>query len=1163
MKSESKNFNVTEVALSGTNLIEASAGTGKTFSIAILVLRMIVEKNIPIDKQLIVTFTNYAVAELQERIRKFLSEAAEIVSLSEKDLKENAEKYEKIILQICNNYPDKKELRDRLRQSQLLLDEASIVTIHGFCQRMLNEFAFESGQNFQVELQADVSYLIDRVTNEFWRNEISTIEPGIFEFKDLEKTRSFFKEILNQGLNGTQFDVNASHPIKHGKSASEVIELYKNFRIEFENEKARLERFIVDRRESLQEDLKVSKPAEKKYLELLDNPSLMLKTAYDYYKSESNPKLKVQYYDKLGSPFWHDVKCLVEKEKEQKRKRNDIIVAILYSKQDFYLERLNRLIEDSGILTFDHLISNLHRSIVIDNNQNLKRLIRSKYSAVFIDEFQDTDVVQFELFEKLFIDDRSEESSTLFLIGDPKQSIYSFRGADVESYLHAKSKVENSYSMNVNFRSSPKMIKAANEFFTASGDDVFGYGEGKDSGLFIGYTEVESRHEKKKLLKDGSEYDHSLLFCAANSVDVNNKQIVDTVKFLLNPAENFQMQDKDDTLESLKPKDIAILTRDKKTGREIKKILHKNNIPAVSIDDEMVTKSVEAKEMVLILQAMLNPSISHINSALFLTFLNTVYKSRSKENLPVQFVNEITAVEKFADYRRIIEENGFYQAFMSLMDDFSVEETLSGSNASQRSLSNILQLSEILHDLQYRKGLSTEELVDWLKRATTPDAGKDDEYALRIESDEEAISIMTLHKSKGLEFPIVFIQGLKDAEIKEHRLVKLKSPIPTDNAHSVRTLRHPLDLNDQEMGEIIKYERQEIRRLIYVGITRAAYQCYVFYSNSGLGKAGAPLFEMYQKVQDSMVVDKKFEPQSIDSDLKISGNEKDTISLASFNAANAVASTSPWSILSYTALRRPHEITPTLPGKVNSDYDQFIFYDLPRGANAGTKLHELFENIHFQSDFGDFESLSDYEKNQLTVFNRKKGQGEDDFSREIAEMVNHVMSARIEADHDSFALIEIPAEKKIHEMEFDFSLNQSKVTALEPLLSQYDIKLNPDLKEMHGIMNGFIDLLFEHNGRFYILDWKSNHLGYDVSDYIGDNLNAAMNDNQYKLQYLIYTIAVHRYLKQRLGEHYNYETHFGGAIYVFLRGARAGEKSGIYFERLEERFVEEMDKVMG
>lgn len=1161
MKSESKNFNVTEVALSGTNLIEASAGTGKTFSIAILVLRMIVEKNIPIDKQLIVTFTNYAVAELQERIRKFLSEAAEIVSLSEKDLEENAEKYEKIILQICNNYPDKKELRDQLRQSQLLLDEASIVTIHGFCQRMLNEFAFESGQNFQVELQADVSYLIDRVTNEFWRNEISTIEPGIFEFKDLEKTRSFFKDVLVGGLSEIKFGVNTLNPLLTGKSLQDLFEDFKKIQEGLFEDKERLIEYIDSNIEEIRKDIIGNKNSKDRYEILLNNPDVFLESALDYYRK--NWDKIAGYYDKFTSPFWSECRNLVAREKDVKNSKASLLASILYSNQDFYRSRLNQLIEDSGILTFDHLISNLHRSIVIDNNQNLKRLIRSKYAAVFIDEFQDTDVVQFELFEKLFIDDRSEESSTLFLIGDPKQSIYSFRGADVESYLHAKSKVENSYSMNVNFRSSPKMIKAANEFFTASGDDVFGYGEGKDSGLFIGYTEVESRHEKKKLLKDGSEYDHSLLFCAANSVDVNNKQIVDTVKFLLNPAENFQMQDKDDTLESLKPKDIAILTRDKKTGREIKKILHKNNIPAVSIDDEMVTKSVEAKEMVLILQAMLNPSISHINSALFLTFLNTVYKSRSKENLPVQFVNEITAVEKFADYRRIIEENGFYQAFMSLMDDFSVEETLSGSNASQRSLSNILQLSEILHDLQYRKGLSTEELVDWLKRATTPDAGKDDEYALRIESDEEAISIMTLHKSKGLEFPIVFIQGLKDAEIKEHRLVKLKSPIPTDNAHSVRTLRHPLDLNDQEMGEIIKYERQEIRRLIYVGITRAAYQCYVFYSNSGLGKAGAPLFEMYQKVQDSMVVDKKFEPQSIDSDLKISGNEKDTISLASFNAANAVASTSPWSILSYTALRRPHEITPTLPGKVNSDYDQFIFYDLPRGANAGTKLHELFENIHFQSDFGDFESLSDYEKNQLTVFNRKKGQGEDDFSREIAEMVNHVMSARIEADHDSFALIEIPAEKKIHEMEFDFSLNQSKVTALEPLLSQYDIKLNPDLKEMHGIMNGFIDLLFEHNGRFYILDWKSNHLGYDVSDYIGDNLNAAMNDNQYKLQYLIYTIAVHRYLKQRLGEHYNYETHFGGAIYVFLRGARAGEKSGIYFERLEERFVEEMDKVMG
>ena len=224
---EAINFKVNEVPLSGTNLIEASAGTGKTFSIGILVLRTIVEKNIPIDNQLIVTFTNYAVAELQDRIRKFLSQAIEIASASEQELVLIADRFEQPIVEICERFEDKTELITRLRQSQLLLDEASIFTIHGFCQRMLNEFAFESGQNFQTELQADVSYLIERVTNEFWRNEITTLDKDLFESKDLKKVRAYFKEILKQGLNNTQFDVNVSSPIKDNGKISDIIECYK------------------------------------------------------------------------------------------------------------------------------------------------------------------------------------------------------------------------------------------------------------------------------------------------------------------------------------------------------------------------------------------------------------------------------------------------------------------------------------------------------------------------------------------------------------------------------------------------------------------------------------------------------------------------------------------------------------------------------------------------------------------------------------------------------------------------------------------------------------------------------------------------------------------------------------------------------------------------
>lgn len=1159
---EAINFKVNEVPLSGTNLIEASAGTGKTFSIGILVLRTIVEKNIPIDNQLIVTFTNYAVAELQDRIRKFLSQAIEIASASEQELVLIADRFEQPIVEICERFEDKTELITRLRQSQLLLDEASIFTIHGFCQRMLNEFAFESGQNFQTELQADVSYLIERVTNEFWRNEITTLDKDLFESKDLKKVRAYFKEILKQGLNNTQFDVNVSSPIKDNGKISDIIECYKGYLKELETEWERLECFIAEDNTRLKVDVESNSNTRKKYSDLLGQPRLMLQVTFDYFKANK----AAGYFDKFSSPYWNDVKSLVERENNLNNEKNKVIVAILYANRDYYLDVLNQSINDSGVLTFDHLILNLHRSIVAGNNKKLKELIRQKYRVAFIDEFQDTDVIQFQLFEKLFIDDQYDDDTTLFLIGDPKQSIYSFRDADVESYLHAKSKVDHIYTMNTNFRSSTRMIEAANEFFKASGDNVFGYEAEKETGIYIGYTEIQANKHNKKFLRRQEEVEETLLFCNANDAATSQTQLVETVKYLLNPEEQIQLADKEDNqLRAVRPRDIAVLTRDKYSAKAIKEKLHALGIPAVSVDDTLVTKSTEAKEMGLVLQAMLKPDIKNIRSALFLTFLNTVYKNLTAENLPVLFIDEIKAIEKFSHYHEIMLYQGFYQAFMILMEDFSVEENLSLNYASQRSLANILQLSEILHDLQYRKGLDPEELMDWLRRADSQDS-EEGEYTLRIESDEEAVSIMTLHKSKGLEFPIVLIEGLKDSALKDDQLVKVKPGGHAGNNDCIRTLRHPLDLDQEGLDLWKANDRREIRRLIYVGITSAEYQCYVFYSTHwSTGFNTSPLKEMMENLGESTRVKKGFVPPFTDYAYKDILPDKKELTIKSFNPADIEPANSAWRIFSYTALRQPHSFAPAFQEHAGSDYDHFVFNLLPRGANVGTKLHDLFENIDFQTEFGTGANLSDYERRLLSLFNRKKANGEEeDYSEYIAQMLEHTLNAKIGVDGSMILLKNVLSGKRIHEMEFDFCLNQENIKPnLTPLLSEYDINLSPDLTQLQGIMNGFIDLLFEHEGRYFILDWKSNHLGYRLENYESPGLNEAMKDNQYKLQYLIYSIAVHRFLKQRLRDSYDYDVHFGGVIYVFLRGVRAGAATGIYFDRPEVGFVDKLDKIFG
>lgn len=1131
-------FDVRTVPLSGKNLVEASAGTGKTFSIGILILRMLIEKQIPLENQLIVTYTNFAVAELQERIRAFIKEAYNAAT--------GRSCNEALILSLIENAPDKEGLQDRLRAALLLLDEAPIMTIHGFCQQMLFEFAFETGQPFQLELQTNVDEFIDNTINAFWRRELSLLPVNMLELKDLEALRKMLKELFSKGLAGTYFAGHSS--IGDNLDINYYQAAMQQAQADLTAKKEAIFAYPSQHKaELLAEISKAGKAAERAFADKIDNPEQMFAEAL----KGLTKKGVAAYFQKLQSPYWKLYEEYLAIKAGIDMQTHLVTDVLLLRAQRDYLPVLKEKIRQSNVLTFDAMILNLHKAIVIDNNEKLCTLIREKYKVVFIDEFQDTDHIQFQLFKKLFVEQPEENGGTLFLIGDPKQSIYAFRNADVESYLYASTLVDNKYSMNTNFRSSQSMIHAANHFFNAAGAAAFGY-EASDTQQIMYHT-VAAKHATRKLLKEGMEQENALFFAPGKNEQIAFEGICEEIAALLNPVNGYQLQSDEATPpRPVRPEDIAILVRQSKFGRSIKQQLQKLEIPAVNIDDSRVLDTKEAQDLSLILQAMILPNIKNVKSALYLTFLHDLYMDASGTAINISAIDDIALLALFSEYHQLVMEQKTFQALMKLFSDFNLQQQFSKHFGKQRVLSNIMQLAELLHQQQYRKALNADELWVWLRQSAGAQVAGD-EFTLQIESDEHAVQILTLHKSKGLEYPIVFVYGVHtQPDIRDLQLHTLKT------GNGSRVLKLKPDLEEKEQQQLLKNEDQELRRLIYVAITRAAYRCYIYYSSDKF--SGKPLHQLMQTIPaDSGIVT---EYSNTAMTVRYRPASSDIITTTALNSRLAEQSRSQWGLFSYSALSIKHEFEPRLYSNDLKAYDQFIFNQLERGADIGTKLHELFEQIDFRKDYS--VPQLDYLSNKLLKsFDRIEKGKEVIYAPMIAQLLQHVLQAQISIGDITFSLTEIPVAKRLNELEFMFPmLQEESVQALVALLRHYDTGIQDKYQQLNGMMTGFIDLLFEHEGRFYILDWKSNYLGFTVNDYEGDNLAQAMHHSQYTLQYLIYTVAVHKFLQQRMGDAYDYEQHFGGVIYVFLRGARSGQSSGIFTDRPDKLFIEALEQAM-
>jgi exodeoxyribonuclease V beta subunit len=962
-----KDFDVLNIELEGKNLIEASAGTGKTYSVTMMALRLILEKEIPVNQILMVTFTEAAAAEMAERLVKFISIALE----KAKGNKISDQKINSIVQH--NNH----HLR-LLEQASLSCDELKIFTIHGFCNKTLTEFAFESNQSFGYEITNNDQEVFQEVFNQFWRNEIILNRLNDWDY-------SIYKSVLNDLI------------FKSSTSPEETLTKY-----------------------IFKKDSDLNNSDQVYYL--------------DYFLELSNKiRLEVAEY----------------KNKYQLLSYDDLIL------------RLFEVTEDN------------------DRKIALSRQLQKKYKAVFIDEFQDTDKYQFEIFSKLFPD------TAQFYVGDPKQSIYSFRGADLDTYLKVKNQDDViCSSMNTNFRSSKNIIKAVNRFYSLQKNPF--------NNEMISYKEVFA-HQKESLIIDKRNdrvlNPMSIKFDNYLTAETN-KTVVNRVLFYLNHCSIKT----EDSARPVKPEDIVVLCRTKKNSALLREALIQQGVPAVTVDGTNVLSSNESDLIQDLLRLLIQPDRN-----LLLRVLISNYMGYSPEELKqFDFSTELLRIKSI---KSEISRSGIFTVLHQLVHLYHREEIIKKrfGLTYNRMKSNVLQLIDLIHSKVTGDHLNYEMLPVWISREKDKEAeGGFTEQ--RLESDENAVKLLTIHKSKGLEFGITIVPIYKSS----------------------------FGWSDEDL------------RVNYVAITRAKYKVDIVCSKSARSSQKEFISILNSLNNDvELFDDHEFhidEPEYFNP-------QEDNNKIVEFQEPLPNPINKSWKITSYSALAIHEDFIPKNEEIALEDYDKFVFEEMPKGPFAGVFLHSLFENADFCSEHF-LEYLGSLNNNYISKTNIYR--------------YNQFLNEVLQADFSDIDLTNISNKQRLNEFEYHLKLKENtSISALSYFLKKEGRK---EEEKISGLLKGFIDLVFEYDGKYYLLDWKSNYLGNTLDAYSEQNMKAAMEANSYDLQYHIYSIALCRYLEQRITD-FSFEKHFGGGFWVFLRGCRNGQKNGVYHIKPDKNIFDELSSL--
>ncbi|MZR63881.1 exodeoxyribonuclease V subunit beta [Alcanivorax sp. DP30] len=1186
--------------LHGAQLIEASAGTGKTFTLAALYLRLVLghgderafHRPLLPPEILVVTFTEAATEELRERIRDRLADAARTFA----DPQACAD--DPVLSQLLEDYAEpnaRKQCAQRLDAAAQWMDEAAIYTIHGFCNRMLKQHAFDSGSLFSLELQEDASDEQQQAARDYWRNIISRFPVSaanqlqseklgnpdnlLKEARPLLGLKEADPEQLPDSVKKwlTQTDPQAEiDRLARQQLAEALPDFFEWLRAAQDNKWLNGNSYRTK-----------SVPGMLKTLKRYANGEGLRDKDYEtlYKFSEDGLKLTKSGQDhRPDFVFCKTLDRMLIGRENTRLPRTDLLAHVAA----WIDRRVDQVRRQTATLGFDDMLTRLRDALDGDNGERLAAVIRTQFPVALIDEFQDTDPVQYGIFSALY---QNQPDTGWFMIGDPKQAIYAFRGADVFTYLKARKATEGCHhTLGRNFRSAHAMVHAVNELFSYS-DRTFGdVFRMEKTGSPFPFEPVEAQGRKEQLEVDGTPTAGITLWVEdrdkAVSAGQYRQQMAERcateIAGLLNGAvkgnTGFR---KGDGFQPLQPNDIAILVRDRTEAKAIRDALMERSVRSVYLSDQdSVFAQPEAADLLLILHACASPeSDSRVRSALACASLDMAYAELDAINQDEVLWEKL--VEQFHDYRQQWQQQGVLPMLRNLLMDFHVPVRLSQSLDGERALTNLLHLSELLQHMATQLD-GEQALIRYLEETVEQQSNNSKESILRLESDDDRVKVITIHKSKGLEYPLVylpFICSFRPAD-------KSKPPLRFHDDDRLHVSLEP-DAEDERKAD--EERLAEDMRLLYVALTRACHTCTLGIAPYVKGNSKTNQLEksavgrlLFGDGIENNALTKSLAPFVSENIRVIAPPESNDDHYLPAEQDLALLppqvppphKRTPWWIASYSALKHVQEtLAPADPrsDQLAEQPDQDAspeqdplpgtIHAFPRGAAPGTLLHDFLE-LAANQDF--VATLSMPEPFEQTLEEKLQARGWQEYREAINQWWKVALQTPLPLADSQVSLHHM--QRYVPEMEFMLPAHRVSVAELDQQIRDHihPAQTRPRLEAdtLNGMLKGFIDLVFEHDGKYYVLDYKSNWLGVDDNAYTRDAMTRAVLDKRYEVQYVLYLLALHRLLKSRLGDNYNPEQHLGGAVYVFLRGLQ-GPAAGTVFDRPDTALIERLDAMFG
>lgn len=1236
--------------LSGTSLIEASAGTGKTYTLTTLYVRLLVERRLPPREILVVTYTNAATAELRGRVRDRI---LDVLAAGERAARSaplgddpETEAHLRDLAAKAAADPD----GDALLRALAGFDEAAIFTIHGFCQRTLQENAFESGMPFDAELAPKSKPIEQTLAHDLFRRLLADAEPALVRWLvDGAGARwgftpdALYRNLLSKlGADDDMPLLPEPEPEPERDADAERAALVADVAAARRDWADAWRAGRLEIRESFTNPDRMNQRSYKlvqideKFIPAFDRIAQRIEDAGDDDGAVSAVEIPGDVFAKFTTeglaqgtkkgqdPIVHPLLLEFDRVWAQteglEARREARVLELRRRFVELAREESARRRDERHLYFFDDLLSEVRRALRGSGGARLAALLRERYPIALIDEFQDTDPVQYDVFRRVWHDASEEAGLGLVLIGDPKQAIYSFRGADVFTYLAAHEDAAGSvYGLERNYRSDPGLIAAVNGLFGRP-DDPFRL-EG------IEFAPVASRPDFEPAFEAGAGAYGALrvLMLERDSIEPGTGESIDVdslleARFGRTVGVRATANDLARRLESgakvdgepLAPSDVAILCRKKSEIRLMREALESLGIPCVDRGEADVFESREAWELSSVLQAMIHPTDpARLRGALSTGAHGADAARIAKLSDDASELAELS--EAFAAYGRVWSRAGFGRAFESWRREQGVTPRLLAYRDGERRITNWLHLAELLQRYASESRPSRGGLVAALDRAIASPPARSifggDASLLRLERDDRAVQLVTLHGSKGLEYPVVYLPFLW--EDPAGRAPPGKPPV---RFHDERRKARCLDLaRSKESVDIAKEETfAEELRLLYVGLTRARHECVISWGAfktapksplasllAGASDLDAPpekwsddaWVAAFESIREEPGAHVSVETMDLSIRAPWQGEAPQRASLCEPEApASLPAATRTTSFTGLT--REGAHADPAYAGidVLGRDLDAAVdvaeegvvvpdepdlargLHLFPRGAEAGTLLHSVLERVDFPTVAADGSEAHREEALRLLA-----ASGMDEALVDtVLGVVEAVATTPLREAPSPFRLADLGAGALLPEMEFTLGAPTGRFSPVtlaaelervpegSPLRRYAPRAARLGFSELRGFLRGFIDAVFFDGERYFLADYKSNHLGARQADYLPEALVEPMIHHDYVLQYLLYTIALDRHLATCVPD-YDYDRHFGGIYYLFLRGfaPEHAPLCGVFHDRPPRATVEGVSALLG